>query len=256
MSKDPKNPLNLVRDPFAGNGYVFPNTKCTQERRLFFKRINEIYVLLYITKHSYDETNKVYKKMLNGPQIKEDTPIKLELSTGFSTIFLAKKILEFTANGINILTRQGFVMFYGSFETYLFQLFERSFPLIGVTQDILDRSLDILMRKKWDSKFNSMSEVFGLGFQTGQLIKHFSGFELNFEGKIYKDPSNFLDELAQVRHRVVHASSILEKDRLISVDMNIFHGFYGFYFLLTDFVDSLFSNKFSYPRQDLNPAKA
>ena len=75
-------------------------------------------------------------------------------------------------------------------------------------------------------------------------------------GKILKSPLTFLDELAKVRHRIVHASSILEKDQLISVDLDIFHGFYGFYFLLTDFVDSLFSKRFNYPRLEINPAEA
>ncbi|MDO9288739.1 MAG: hypothetical protein Q7T83_08100, partial [Thermodesulfovibrionales bacterium] len=246
----------MVRDPFAGDGFVFPVTKCTNERRLFLKRANEIHALLYITKHSYDETNKNYQTKIRELPKKESTFIKIELSTGNSAILPARKILQLTADGINILTRQTFIMFYGSFETYLFQLLERSYPNIGVKEDILDRSIEILRGGKWDSKFNKMSEIFGLSFKAGTLINHFSDFELNFGGKIHKNPLSFLDELAKIRHRIVHASSILEKDKLISVEMNIFHGFYGFYFLLTDFVDSLFAKRFNYPRLDVNPAEA
>ena len=246
----------MVRDAFAGDGFVFPATKSTRERRLFLKRANEIHALLYITKHSYDETNKIYQTRIRKFPKKESNFIKIELSTGNSTMFPARKILQLTADGINIITRQAFIMFYGSFETYLFQLLERSYPNIGVKEDALDRSIDILMGGKWDSKFNKMSEIFGLEFKAGALMSHFTGFELNFEGKIHKNPLSFLDELARVRHRIVHASSILEKDKLISVEMNIFHGFYGFYFLLTDFVDSLFAGRFNYPRLDVNPAEA
>ena len=256
MNSDSNNPLNMVRDPFAGDGFVFPTTKCTRERRLFLKRANEIHALLYITKNSYDETNKIYQIRIRELPDKERNFIKIELSTGNSTMFPARKILQLTADGINILTRQAFIMFYGSFETYLFQLLERSYPNIGVMEDALDLSIDILMGGKWDSKFNKMSEIFGLEFKAGALMNHFSGFELNFEGKIHKNPLCFLNELAKVRHRIVHASSILEKDKLISVEMNIFHGFYGFYFLLTDFVDSLFAKRFNYPRLDVNPAEA
>ena len=104
------------------------------------------------------------------------------------------------------------------------------------------------MGGKWDTKFNRMSKVFGLDFKAGDLNQHFSGFELNFEGKVYKNPLLFIDELAKVRHRIVHASSILDKNQLISVGMDILHGFYGVYFLLTDFVDSLFEKRFDYPR--------
>jgi hypothetical protein len=256
MNKEPKNPLDMVRDPLAGDGFVFPATKCTRERRLFFKRANEIHALLFITKHSYDETKKTYTDRIRKLPFRENTPIKIELATGNSTMFPAKFILKVCDDGINILTRQAFVMLYGSFETYLFQMLERSYPKIGIKHDILDRSIDVLMGGKWDSKFNKISELFDLGFKAGELNKHFSEFELSFEGKTFKNPLLFLDELAKVRHRVVHASSILKKDQLISVEMNIFHGFYGYYFLLTDFVDSLFARKFDYPRLDVNPAAA
>ena len=58
---------------------------------------------------------------------------------------------------------------------------------------------------------------------------------MNFEGRVYKNLLIFLDELVQIQHRIVHASSILEEDGLISVDMNMFRDFYGFYIRLTDF---------------------
>ena len=256
MNKHSKNPIGMVRDPYAGDGFVFPKTNCTRERRFFIKRVNEIHALLYITKHAYDETKMIYQGRIPKLPFKNNTPIKIELATGNSTMFPASAIIRLSSDGINILTRQAFIMFYGSFETYLFQLFERSFPNIGVKQEILDRSVEILMGGKWDSKFNKMSECFGLNFKAGDLNKHFLGFELNFGGKILKSPLTFLDELAKVRHRIVHASSILEKDQLISVDLDIFHGFYGFYLLLTDFVDFLFSKRFDYPRLEINPAKA
>jgi len=256
MNEQSKNPVGMVNDPYAGDGFVFPETLCTRERRYFFKRLNEIHTLLYITKHSYDETNILYQGRIPKLTFKENTPIKIELSTGNSTIFPARSILKYTDDGINILTRQAFIMFYGSFETYLFQLFERSFKNIRIENGVLDRSIEILMGGKWDAKFNKMSSCFDLDFKAGALNDHFTDFELNFNGEILKSPLAFLDELANVRHRIVHASSILEKDQLISVNLDIFHGFYGFYFLLTDFVDTLFSNKFEYPRLKVNPAEA
>ena len=247
----------MIPDPISGEAFVFPATKCTRERRLFFKRATEIYALLLITKHAYDETNKIYQQRIQNFPKKEKTLTKLELNTGHSCMFPAGYILRLTNDGINVLTRQTFVMFYGSFETYLYQLFERSFFLLGVSEDgIIDRSIEILMGGKWDSKFNKMSNVFSLDFKAGDLNKHFSGFELNFEGKPYKNPLLFMDELAKVRHRIVHTSSILEKDQLISVGMDVFNDFYGFYFLLTDFVDSLFEKKFGYPRPEISPAEA
>jgi hypothetical protein len=42
MNRDPEDPIGMVPDPLAGDLFVFPSTKCTRERRLFFKRTNEI----------------------------------------------------------------------------------------------------------------------------------------------------------------------------------------------------------------------
>jgi len=257
MKRDPENPMGMIPDPISGETFVFPVTKCTTERVQLFKRANEILALLLITKHAYDETNKIYQQRIQKFPKRENTPIKLELNTGHSVMFPAGFILELTNDGINILTRQIFIMLYGSFETYLYQLMERSFLLMGIAEEeIVDRSIEILMGGRWDSKFNRMSNVLGLDFKAGELNDHFSGFALNLNGKDYKNPLLFLDELAKVRHRVVHASSILEKDKLISLGMDMFHSMYGFYFHLTDFVDSLFEKKFNYPRPDTNPASA
>jgi hypothetical protein len=257
MNIDKENPLGMITDPISDDAFVFPPTKCTRERRLFFKRNNEIHALFFITKHAYDETNKIYQQRIQKVPKRENTTIKIEINTGHSLRFPAGYILSLSNDGINILTRQTFVMLYGSFETYLFQLFERSFALIGVAEEeVTDRSIDILMGGKWDSKFNKMSCVFGLDFKAGDLNKHFSDFQLNFEGKLYKNPLLFLDKLAKVRHRIVHASSILEKNQLISVGMDMFHGLYGLYFLLTDFFGSLFEKRFDYPRLEISPAEA
>jgi hypothetical protein len=54
----------------------------------------------------------------------------------------------------------------------------------------------------------------------------------------------------------VHASSILEKGRLIFVNAQVFHAYYGFCTLLTDYVDDLFAKRFGYERVKINPAEA
>lgn len=257
MSPSSQNPLNMVPDPFAGDTFVLPKTECTSERRLFFKRMNEIQGFLYVTKLSFDVCKKHYEETII-PKLpsRENTPIKLTINGSNYIVMPAARIIELTTNGIDTLTRQAFVMFYGSFETYLYQLFERSFPIIGITEDILDRSRDILMSKKWDGKFCKMDDIFDVGYKAGKLMNCFSNFEMDFEGKKYKKPLDFLDELTQVRHRIVHASSILEKYQRVFIDMNIFHGLFGFFFLLTGYVDNLFAKRFGYTRQEINPAGA
>jgi hypothetical protein len=256
MSSSSQNPLNMKPDPYDGNSFVLPETKCTDERKMFFKRMNEILSLLFTTKLSYDVCSEEYKNKIPNMSFKEKTPIKLEIPGSNFVVMPASRIIKLTTDGINILTRQSFIMFYGSFETYLYQLCKRSFPLVGVTDSILDKSRDILSRKKWDGKFCGLSEAFNIGYKASELNSKFNNFEMDFDGKKYKKPLDLLDELAQVRHRIVHASSILETGNLIFVNINIFHGLLGFFFLLTDYVDSLFAKKFDYNRIKINPGGA
>ena len=257
MTSNPDNPLNMIPDPFAGVAFVLSETDCTDERKQFFRRMNEIQAFLFITKLSFDVCKEKYDRdIIPRLPFKANTIIKIEINGGNFIATPAARIIEMTTNGINLLTRQAFVMFYGSFETYLFQLFEKSFPLVGVTENILDKSRDILMLKKWDGKFCKMNEALNIEYKASDLIKWFNTFEMDFEGKKHKNPLSLLDELAQIRHRIVHASSILENDRLIFINMEIFHSLFGFFFLLTDYVDALFSKKFGYSRTALKPSKA
>ncbi len=256
MSSISQNPLNMEPDPFDGKSFVLPETSCTDERKLFFKRMNEIQALLFTTKLSYDVCNKEYKRIIPNMPSQGNTPIKLEINGENFIIMPASRIIDLTTDGINIITRQSFIMFYGSFETYLFQLCERSFPLVGVTDNILDKSRDILSGKSWDGKFCGLSNAFSLGYKDSDLNRCFKNFEMDFEGKKIKKPLQLLDSLAQVRHRIVHASSILETGNLIFININIFHSLFGFFFLLTNYVDDLFAKKFNYSRNKINPGKA
>lgn len=256
MKTDVKNPLNMVRDPFDRAEFVLPDALCTPERKAWFHRTNEILTFLYVATYSLNETAKHFGTLVQKLPSKENTPIKISLQGGNSVIMPGKRIVRLSTEGIDVITRQAFIMMYGSFETYLFHLFDRSYPKIGITNDFLDVSLDILMRKKWDGKLCKMNEVFKIGYEAGRLISHFHGFEMNFSGNVYKNPLAFFDEMAQIRHKIVHASNILEGDKLLFIDIHVFNPYYAFCSRLTDYIDNLFANRFDYQRIKVNPAEA
>jgi hypothetical protein len=79
---------------------------------------------------------------------------------------------------------------------------------------------------------------------------------MNFEGEKINNPLTFFDRLAQIRHRIVHASSLLEKGNLIFIDIKFFHEFFIFCNQLTNYIDKIFSKKFNYNKTLINPAKA
>lgn len=256
MSKDPNNPLNMLADPYAGDGFVLPETPCTEQRKSWFRRANEILGFLVTTESALKEFKIKYEQIAVQKNLKPETPFKLEFSDGRAVITPLGTLLKQCINDVDILCRQIFVMYYGSLETYLFELIERSYPEIGITEDILQSSLGIMMGSNWDGKFCKMRDVFGINYKATDIKRHFSSFEMDFEGKKFKNPLLFLDELAKVRHKIVHASSILAKGQLIYINAQVFHAHYMFCALLTDYIDSLFSKKFNYRRIKINPAMA
>ena len=203
-----------------------------------------------------DEYKKHFEKVIPQLPFKDRTPIKIEWKASKSLMMPARKIVSLSKESFDILPRQIFIMVYGSFETYLFQLFERSYPLISVTKDTLDLSLGILMKKRWDGKLSKMANTFGFEYKASQIKNYFSSLEMDFNGESITNPLDFLDKLVQVRHRIVHASSIFEEGRLITIDICFIPEFFFFLYHLTDYIDSLFAKRFGFQRIKINPAEA
>jgi hypothetical protein len=256
MTDKSQNPLGMVRDPFAGDLFILPDTLCTDQRKAFFSRFNEILKFLYISDLALVDCKTKYAQFLSNDKLKTDTPLKLAFSDGQSTIMPVCSFLNGCNDGVEFLCRQVFVMFYGSWETYLFQILERSFPLIGISENILEKSLAILMSGSWDGKFCKMQNTPGIDYKASDLISHFKRFEMDFGGKIFEKPFDFLDEIAQIRHRIVHYSSMMENGEPIFINFQQLPSTYSFYAHLTEYVDKLYSNKFNYTQIKINPAEA
>lgn len=256
MTGKPKNPLGMIRDPYAGDGFILPDTLCTDQRRAFFRRAKEILKFLTIADLALKECKTKYDQLLSKKQLKPDTPLKLGFSDGRSTIMPVGSFLNGCNEGVEFLCRQVFVMLYGIWETYLFEILELSFPKIGITENILEQSLKILMKGNWDGKFCKMQNTLGIDYKASDIVNHFRGFEMNFGGKIFKNPFHFLDELAQIRHRIIHASSILDNGKPIFINAQMFPAYLSFFTLLTEYVDKMFSEKFKYTQVKINPAEA
>ena len=257
----------MVPDPFTGDTFVIPETLCTPERKAWFNRINKIVALQKIITLALQEYRNNNEKKFSNLTYKENTPIKIESHDGTYIVVPVRLLFKLCNEGIDILNNQIFVMLYGSFETYLLEMFETTYPQIGITENTLDISRYILMKGNWDGKFCKMSSVFKIDYKASKLVEHFAGFELDFMGEIHKNPLEFLDELAQIRHRIIHASSIIdcafvdkyqtenfEQGKQINIPHEIIPAFYGFYVLLTDYVDDLFAQKYGYKRIKINPS--
>jgi len=255
MAGNSKNPLGMVRDPYAGDSFILSDTRCTEQRKALFRRAKEILKFLTISDLALKECKNKYEHLLSNNQLKPDTPLKLGFSDGRSTIMPVRSFLSGCNEGVEFLCRQVFVMLYGAWETYLFEILERSFPQIGISENILENSLKILMKGNWDGKFCKMQNILGIDYKANDLVNHFMGFEMNFGGTIFKKPFHFLDELSQIRHRIIHASSMLDNGMPIFINAQMFPAYLSYFALLTEYVDSLFSEKFKYTQVKINPAE-
>jgi hypothetical protein len=64
MPTDPRNPLSMILDPYAGDSFVFPEALCTEQRRLWFKRTNEIFGFLMTTELALKECKTKYENIV------------------------------------------------------------------------------------------------------------------------------------------------------------------------------------------------
>jgi hypothetical protein len=250
-----KNPLEMIKDPYAGDSFILPDTLCTDQRRSFFRRSKEILKFLTISDLALKECKNRYEQLLSQKNLQQDTPLKFGFSDGRSTIMPVSSFLNGCNEGVELLCRQVFIMIYGAWETYLFEILEQSFPKIGISENILEHSLKIMMKGNWDGKFCKMQNNLGIAYKSGDLVNHFNGFELSYGGTIFENPLLFLDELAKVRHRIIHASSMLDNGKSIFINAQIFPAYLAFFTLLTEYVDKLFSEKFQYRQVKINPAE-
>src|SRR3989304_2358342 len=108
MKKDHANPLNMIPDPFAGDTFILPDTLCTNERRAWFRRANEILAFNMIATFALQECGGNFQKNLDRFTFKEKTPIKIETNTGMSVVTPVSNLIKHTQSSIAILTRQVF----------------------------------------------------------------------------------------------------------------------------------------------------
>jgi hypothetical protein len=197
-----------------------------------------------------------YRNQFSKIGISTETPIKFDFTDGRSLIMPVNRFLKICHEGIEVLCRQGFIMLYGSLETYFFELLEKSFQRIGVNQNILDRSINIMMTKQWDGKLCKMRDTFSIEYRCSDLMNKFKSFSMQIDETKYLKPLIFLDQLVYIRHRIIHASSIMEKGTLLFININRLREFYAFCALLTEYIDKIFSKKFGYSQTMINPAEA
>ena len=206
-SRGAGNPLGMRQLP-DGGPFVLPRTLATARRQEFLQRANSIlgfYVALTITAN---EGKKVIDAHERSGKFVDATLMRLPFEArGTVAQFNYGALKRFHATAGTTLTNQVFLMLYGNFEAFLSDLVLDALSELGDSADPEQEAIYLMMARKWPGKFDKMTQRLKVKLGKRVLVRHFSGIDMGFLGKATNDPRVYLQMMADLRHRLVHAGS-------------------------------------------------
>jgi hypothetical protein len=212
--KEDPNPLKMYQLE-NGGPYVLPSTECSSRRKEFFQRGNTI--LTFYTAIAL--TAKVGQDVLsNGEKegkFREDTPfrVNMEPSGGIMQFNYGLYKKAFSKAGA-YLTNQVFLMLYGNFEAFVTDLVLDSLYQINFQPDPYQEALNLMSSSKWRGKIDRITKKIGVNLGIGVFVKKFQGVDMGFLGEQCHDPIEFMEKVADFRHRLVHYGGRIDKNFL------------------------------------------
>jgi hypothetical protein len=252
------NPLNMQSLDPEGL-YVLPPQLCSERRREFFVRANQILgSYSIICGYSNFGKNWVELEAKKGRFI-ETTPMRITINDRtIQTTY--RKIKEMYEKGVPRLSNYIFLMIYGNFETFLSDLVCDGLTKQGRSSPV-EETIRLMMATKWVGKIDRLSQLFDLNLGKSNRQQKFRDLPMEFMGVIYTDPIEFLQKIADIRHRLTHYSGLadslflsefprcgLSEGDPIFMPVHMPYDTQFFLVLLTDLVDDAFSRKFKWSR--------
>ena len=267
MSCDPENPLNM-RQLGEGGPFVLPPTNCSPRRVDFLKRSNAI-LGFYATVALYSEKGRENLEAAekNG-QLTPETAIRVKLDPGGFVMQTNYRLLkkQFARAGAQ-LTNQVFLMIYGNFEAYVLDVVADGFKATSCANPE-EQAVQIIMGTSWRGKFDRVMQKLGVELGKSKLNSKFHDLDLGFLGDKCDDPIDFLNRMADLRHRLVHSTgradaalvtrypnSNLAVGDIIHLPFGLPQGIHFYFVLLTEILDEAFIAKFNWPHSLVDPEK-
>ncbi len=244
--------------------FVLPNILCSKRRIEYFERANEI-LGFYATLAFYsNEGGKAIEATVEKSNIVDSTTfrVKMDKHTIQSTCGVFRKFFQRAGNQ---LTNQVFLMVYGNFEAFFTDLIHDGFCEQGIT-NASEEAISLLISSKWEGKFDRISQKLGVQLGKHSRVQKFRDLDMGFLGESCVDPVDFLQRMADLRHRLVHstgrADSILvsrypmaglAEGKFITLPFGLPYDVHFFFVLLTDYLDKAFAKKFGWERTQVAP---
>jgi hypothetical protein len=158
------------------------------------------------------------------------------------------------------LTNQVFLLLYGNFEAFLADLVHDAMSMLG-SSDPFEEALALIAVTKWKGKLDRITQKFSLALGHRRYVAAYAGIDMELLGKTTHDPIEFLQAVADLRHRLIHSAgradakllaeypnSGLVDGALIELPFGLPVAMHFWLVPLTDLLDEAFSATFGWAR--------
>jgi hypothetical protein len=261
------NPMGM-RPIEAGGPFVLPPTLCSKRRVEFFKRGNTILGFYSAIGLAARIAQDVFDQWDKEGKFKPETPFRATMRPGGEMSQMNYGLLRkhFSKSGIH-LTNQVFLMLYGSLEAYIADM-----VLDALTQnghaDPYEETLRLMYTSKWFGKIDRIGKKLDVGLGGRVFLDKFRDIDMGFLGEECKNPIDFLEKSADLRHRLVHSGGRVDKEfalmypraglaagQSISLPFGFPISFQLFLAQLTEAIDEAFSARFDWQRTSVSPER-
>lgn len=257
-----------MRQLEAEGPFVLPSINCSDRLADFLRRGNTI-LGFYFTVAMYSEHGrKAIESQEAKGVLKPDTLIRKKIEPGGIETRLSYGLLkrQFQQAGAR-LTNQTFLMVYGNFEAYMLDAIADGFRALSCATPE-EEAIKLMIGTSWRGKFDRIAQKIGVSLGKGKLVSKFRDLDMGFLGDKCTDPIDFLDRMADLRHRLVHSNgradtALLSKypntglsaGDLITLPFGLPHGIHMFFVFLGEVVDESFAIKFNWTRSVISPER-
>lgn len=237
--------------------YIMGHERCTDRRKEYLKRGNRI-LATYSTVATFSNLGLQH---INSLKKSNDTHFRLAIGARF----IQSNYLTLKNNypkAMVQLTNQTVAMIYGNLEAYIVDIAIDSFQALGIN-NAQQETLRLLAIKGWAGKIDSIGQKFNVKLGKRYFMDKFRSIPLEFQGKSYSNPIEFLQIIADIRHLILHSAGRID-DRLanetglksgdeISFPVELPFDLHIFLVTFSDVFDKAFSDRFGWTRQLVQP---
>jgi hypothetical protein len=264
-SRQTSNPLNM-RQLEVGGPYVLPSIQCTPILSDFLKRGNRILGFYFAVTIYAGEGKKNMDQAEKEGKLKPDTPTKIRIETQGIDIRQNYGLLKKTFSKAGAqLTNQVFLGIYGNFEAYMLDTISAALKELAFPSPD-DEAVKTMLGTAWRGKFDRVVQKTGVTLGQRKMVDKFRNLDMGFLGEKCEDPIDFLNRMADFRHRLVHSSGRVDmalikkypKVNLVDGDLmelpfGLPQGIHMFLVLLAEVVDEAFATRFNWTRSLVAP---